>query len=265
MENNHLIFIDFILSRKAKLLSQSTLEFYHNTAGKFIEWCKDEPTSRKVIAYLVELKERDLRPHSIHAHARGIRAFLNFAAEEGYLPPIKFEMPKVSETLPEILKPEEVKRILRACLNPRDRLIILLLLDTGLRRGEFLRLRWDDIDLDTGKIIVRHSKSRRFRIVRVGLNTRRILLKHRRTSTGSELITLKASGLRQVFRRLSERSGIKCTPHTLRRTFATWSLANGTPELALQSLLGHADLSTTRRYVDLSMVEVVSVVDQLYR
>ncbi|MHA2092714.1 MAG: tyrosine-type recombinase/integrase, partial [Candidatus Kariarchaeaceae archaeon] len=130
-------FQDFILSRKAMLCSQATIEFYNYTAGKWIEWLgKKEPSSREVRRYLVELEERGLKPNSIHSHARAIKTFLRFAYAEGYLPLIQVDLPIVPEILPEILSTDDIRRVLRACRRTRDRVIVMMLLDTGMRRGE---------------------------------------------------------------------------------------------------------------------------------
>jgi integrase/recombinase XerD len=210
---------------------------------------------------LVELEERGLKPNSIHSHARAIKTFLRFAYAEGYLPLIQVDLPIVPEILPEILSTDDIRRVLRACRRTRDRVIVMMLLDTGMRRGELLNLKWSDIDLDNGSVIIRKTKSNKFRIVRMGIKTRRALLKILRSE--GQVIRLRPSGLRMVFRRLSDRSGVKVTPHMLRRTCATWHLASGTPEIALQSFLGHSDLSTTRRYVKLSEIGMKSVIDRL--
>jgi site-specific recombinase XerD len=87
-KTNHLIresYNDFILSRQAALLSPSTIEFYNYTAGEFVEYLisqgfsePEQITSGSVRAYLSEVNNRGVSDSTVHAHARGTRAFLRF-------------------------------------------------------------------------------------------------------------------------------------------------------------------------------------------
>jgi site-specific recombinase XerD len=93
----HLIreaFDNFILSRQAALLSPSTIEFYNYTATEFVEnlisqdlFEPEQITSVVVRAYLSEVNNRGVSASTVHAHARGTRAFLRFLIEEGYISP----------------------------------------------------------------------------------------------------------------------------------------------------------------------------------
>ena len=92
---NHLIresYDDFILSRQAALLSPSTIEFYNYTAGEFVDYLisqdifePEQIKSSTVRAYLSEVNNRGVSDSTVHAHARGTRAFLRFLKEEGYI------------------------------------------------------------------------------------------------------------------------------------------------------------------------------------
>jgi len=93
-----------------------------------------------------------------------------------------------------------------------------------------------------------------------GVNTRRALLKYHRVATHKAMgpifqtqtgTRLAASGVRSLFNRLGKRSGLKVSPHVLRRTFATLSLRAGMNVLHLQGLMGHASLEMTQRYVEM--------------
>ena len=94
-KQNHRIlesYQDFILSRKAALLSPRTIEFYERTVGELISFLSDreiyEPegiTSASVRGYFSSVSERGVASATVHAHARGTRAFLRFLKEEGYI------------------------------------------------------------------------------------------------------------------------------------------------------------------------------------
>jgi site-specific recombinase XerD len=259
---------DFILSRQAALLSPSTIEFYNYTAGEFVDFLIShdifEPErikSNTVRAYLSEVNSRGVSNSTVHAHARGTRAFLRFLKEEGYITaPINIKMPRVEQKKMRVLSPEELNRILKVCNKPRDKTLILFLVDSGMRRSEAVSLNWIDVDIPSGVVNIRKSKSKKARSAFIVVKTRRALLRYRRsishedndplfqTQTGTRLTP---SGFRQVIRRISEKSRIPFSAHDLRRTFATLSLKAGMNVLHLQSLLGHSSLEMTRRYVQM--------------
>ena len=94
-KSDHLIiesFQDFILSRKASLLSPKTIEFYEYTVGEFISFLSIQEVadtqlinSMHVRKYLSEVSDRGVSSATLHAHARGVRAYLSFLNEEGYM------------------------------------------------------------------------------------------------------------------------------------------------------------------------------------
>jgi site-specific recombinase XerD len=268
--NRHLLqneiedaYLDFMLSRQAMLCKESTLEFYKFTAGKFIEWV-DVPspkdlTSRHVRAYLAMLAKRDLSDTTIHCHARATRTLVRFLYAENYIEsPITFSMPVLSIKKLPVLSADEVRQVLEACRSSRDRAIVLVMVDSGLRRNEVCNLVWGDIEIGSGLIRVENGKGGNSRSVVVGIATRRALLVYRREVPHddnaplfqtSQRQRLTPMGLRSLFVRLSKRTGIHTTPHALRRTFATLSLKAGMNLLHLQGLLGHSSLEMTQRYV----------------
>ena len=265
---DHLIeeaYQDFILSRRASLLSEATIDFYEYTVGSFVENVGiSEPSqinSRLIREYLLQVRERGVSSSTVHGHARGIRAFVRFLYAEEYVEKqIQVAMPRVEVKPLRVLSEEELAKVLKACHRPRDKALILFMVDTGLRRSEVLFLDWLDVDIASGVVNVRRTKNKKPRSVFIGAKTRRALLKYRRTVSHGDKQPLfqsvsgrrfKSSGLRQVFRRISERSGVKFSAHDLRRTFATFSLRNGMNPLHLQSMLGHSSLEMTRRYIQL--------------
>ena len=270
-KENHLIqesYTDFLLSRKALLLSNKTIEFYIYTTGGFVNYLLMESvyepeaiTSSQIRGYLTEVSSRNVTSSTVHAHARGTRAFRRFLKEEGYMSAhINVKMPRVEQKKMRVLSPDELKKILKVCKKPRDKALILFLVDSGMRRSEARNLNWIDVDIPSGVVNIRRSKSKKARSVFIGVKTRRALLRYRRTITHEDNdplfqtqtgTRLKASGFRQVIRRISEKSCIPFSAHDLRRTFATLSLKAGMNVLHLQSLLGHSSLEMTRRYVQM--------------
>jgi site-specific recombinase XerD len=270
-KSDHLIldaYQDFILSRKASLLTPKTIRFYEYTVGGFLAFLRKqevtEPSQLRPIhvrKYLTEVSDRAVSSATVHAHARGTRAFLSFLNEEGYISThIDFKMPRVEQNKMRVLSAEELNLIMKSCRTIRDKTIILFMVDTGIRQLEACNLNWIDVDISSGIVNVQKTKNKKPRSVFIGIKTRRALLRYRRTISHEDNdpvfqtysgTRFKPSGFRQVIRRISEKSGIPFSTHDLRRTFATLSLRAGMNVLHLQSLLGHSSLEMTRRYVQL--------------
>jgi integrase/recombinase XerD len=212
-----------------------------------------------------------LAPASLAGRVRTLRAFGSWVTREFELPasPLAgLPVPRVPQVLVASLREDDLRALLRATetsAHPeRDRAIVLLLLDTGLRLAEAAGLRVGDVDLVEGRVTVM-GKGARQRMVPIGRRTRqalrRILAPRGQVEAGAPLFlatdggALTAHGFQQVFRRLArrERLSVRCSPHVLRHTFARSFLRNGGDVFSLQRILGHSprSLQVTRRYLDL--------------
>ncbi len=248
------------------MCTPATLEFYQNTTGKFARWLidrrvkkVDQVTLMLIQEYLNHVRDRGVKDSTVHAHARGARVWLLWAHQNGYHPEkLKVPMPKVAKRKQPVLSTGEVELLLRGCKSLRDKALILLMVDSGLRRAETVNVNWGDVDLETGLVEVKGGKGRKDRTVVIGQRTREVLTRYRSQvnhSSNEPLIQsvygsrLTSTGLRQILRRLSSCTGVKVTPHILRRTFATLSLRAGVNPVHLQELMGHATLEQTRKYV----------------
>lgn len=263
-----LCFDDFLLSRQAMMVSAGTLKFYRTTAGEFIRWLvhkgKLKPTDiepRDVRSYLNEFVEGGAKPNYVHNQARAVKTFLRFLHEENYIPgPVKFHMPPTSQEKLPYLTADEVRQVIKTCDTRRELALILLMVDTGLRRSELVALNWEDVDIKSGLVQVKRGKGGKARSVVVGAKARRALLAYRRTLDCRDQDPLiqtidggrfTINGLRSLLMRLSDRAGVHVSPHALRRTFATLSIRAGMSPLHLQGLLGHSTLEMTRRYTQM--------------
>lgn len=120
-------YTDFILSRQAMNCTPSTLAFYKYTAGAFLSWVESqgvtdpqEIAARHVRQYLARLISNGRKDTTLHANARAIRTIVKFWHNEGYIQPIKFDMPKLSKKRLTVLNAEQLRQIVQAC-NVRDK------------------------------------------------------------------------------------------------------------------------------------------------
>lgn len=261
----------YILDAKARRVTNSTLKVYSDRVAPFIKWCAgqgiidaDMVTAAHIRAYFIHLQERQLASATINGIGRALRAFFNFLVNDDLIaasPMKRVKIPKVDKKLPMVLSASEVARLLDACRNRRDEALVLFMVDTGVRSFELCGLNVGNVDISTGAVIVHMGKGRKDRNVYIGDRTKRTLARYlvERTSPSSEAPLfvsekgaerLTDSGLRQALERLGNTAGIKgVSPHTLRRTFAVWSLRSGMTVYHLQALMGHKDLTVLRHYL----------------
>ena len=223
----------------------------------------DDLTPTELRAWLVDLRTT-LAPISVAGYVRGLRAFGNWLAHDGLAEARALRTlarPRVPHKVMEPLADEDLRRLIAAS-DVRDRAIVLLLLDTGLRVSEAAGISLADLRPDgTIKVL---GKGARERVVPVGAATRRAIarvLEGRAPSAGdAPLFTgaaggrLTLTGIQQLLRRLRARAGVagRCNPHTFRHTFAHRYLMNGGDVFTLQRMLGHSSLEMVRRYVALT-------------
>jgi integrase len=175
-------------------------------------------------------------------------------------------MPRIGERRLPVLSIEEVKRIIGACETTRDKSIILLMVDTGLRRSEVCALNWENVNLQSGICMVIKGKGKKDRIVALGIVTRHSLITYRRKVNKSDNSPLfqtnngKRStplGLRSLLLRLSKQTGIHITAHSLRRTFVVLSLKGGMNIAHIQTLMGHSTLKMTMYYARMNVDDLL--------
>lgn len=183
------------------------------------------------------------------------------------------------------IKPKPHKAPKRHCLNaaqiealkgaaqtPLNRLLIYLLVSTGLRAAELCNVRIRDLHLEEGFLIVDRGKGGKRR--RVGLNQEvcNMLKEHLRTlpSQGPDAFAflnklrekLTRDGLLNRIRRIGKRVGVEVSPHALRRSFVTLNANKGRSLVMLQMACGHADIKTTRSYCQTTEDEVITAMQE---
>jgi integrase/recombinase XerC len=275
----------FLLSCKVEGKSYGTIECYSDKLKGFLwyatnyDW-PDDITAittnhlREFLAYLRETPHRfnskcpramkPINSTTIQKYYRALSALFNWSVSEGILETsslIKIKVPRAEKKVVKSLSSADVNQLILhfgdSFEGIRNRAIILVLVDCGLRLGELLNLKLFDINMEQ-QLIKADGKTGE-RVVRFGSTTGKALKKYLklRNSINSKNdslwltekgITLKDSSVETMFIKLSKRTGIRVHPHLLRHTFATMWLRNGGDSLMLQRLLGHTTLMMTNRY-----------------
>jgi integrase/recombinase XerC/integrase/recombinase XerD len=228
------------------------------------------------------IAKREARPATVNAYFRMLRAFSNFCLQEGVLgeTPLKnVKAPRVPTDQTQPLSPEQVQALADAARRTRtperDLAIVLTLVDTGLRVSELASLKVGDANRGTGELTVIGKGGKR-RTVYMGATARRTLWRYveadRRQAQPDEPLFVASGGTRQgagltsngigqVIEKAGKAagiSGVRCSPHTLRHTFAVNFLRGGGNLFELQQLMGHADLTVLRRYVALAECDLAA-------
>jgi len=199
-------------------------------------------------------------------------------------PAARIESMRLTQALPQVLSPREVERLLAApreadAIGARDRAMLELLYATGLRVSELVGLKLGDVQALVGCVRTL-GKGRKERVVPVGetalaeldtyLQGPRALLEKK---SGSPYLFLNRSGrglTRQGFWKIIKRRALQAgirkniTPHTLRHSFATHLLENGADLRAVQAMLGHADISTTQIYTQVTRERLRKLHEQFH-
>lgn len=204
-------------------------------------------------AYLASLQRAEMKASSIRTRATILSCFFNWCVQEGIIqanPMRRIRRPKrVCQPRP-IFNEGELLAILAAAKRSdkatRNKAMLYLLLDTGMRTSELMSLRRRDYDPARSMFSI-NGKGNKVRMVKMGARCRAALETHLE-STDGRLWDISIWGFRDMIHDLGERAGIKANPHKFRHTFANRFLDAGGTIDELQYLLGHSSISTTMIY-----------------
>jgi len=195
---------------------------------------------------------------------RGLFAYLEAEGVIAKSPALSVAPPTREQREPVALRPDEYARMLNlARHSARDSCILSLFLRLGLRVSELCALELEDVDQTAGTLLVRSGKGKKDRAIEIDRKTLATLKRWMQARPAVAHDRLFVSGRNLNYRPLSirgarwlvatylDQAGItkQASCHTLRHTCATQRYANGAPLVVLQRLLGHADLSTTQKYL----------------
>ncbi len=287
------------ICNRAEGKSPRTISWYSANLRRFRNYLKsrhlpdsidniDTKLLREYVLYLMKRNRFEGHPYTpvqaeplssatVHGHVRTIRAFFSWLAREGLTQDNAakdLKPPKVSRKVVSTLSDAEIRVILSTFStspsDARNQALFMILIDSGLRIGELINLKMEDIHTDEGYLKVM-GKGRKERIVPIGNNAQKVLQRYLFRSRpkpinpvinnvflsqSSKPLTLNSMKL--MFTRLAKRSGVcRLHAHLCRHTFATRFLINGGDVFSLQQILGHSTLEMVKHYVNLASSHVV--------
>lgn len=278
------------LSCQTEGKSPQTIEWYTTFLKRFCDFLEqnkfptdlsriDKSHIREFIHYLqTEAKTpytvKPLSQATVQGYVRTLKAFFSWATREEYIelnPMTRIPVPKGTTRVVNTFNSEQISKLAGECRRAngayRNLTMLLLLLDSGIRVSELVNIELNDVDLGEGCIKIRRAKGNKERIVPIGSLVQKSLwryINHYRPQPVTQRITrlflshnglpLTKSGIQQMLRRNGKRAsitGVRCSPHTFRHTFAKNYLLNGGDIFSLQKILGHSSLASVRVYLNL--------------
>ena len=303
--------VEFLDWTAARQFSVFTVKARRIELGYFIDWCEERSIQRpdEVTRAILER----YRQHVFHYRTKiagaplsfqtqgkrliSVRAFFQWMTRQHHLlynPASELELPRQQQRLPRhILSVAEIEQVLNACdtteptgLGLRDRAMLEALYSTGMRRGELVNLRTDDVDLDRGTVLIRQGKGNKDRVVPIGERACRwiekylydvrpeyiddedgatlFLAKHGEAMQGKQLSVIVKKTIEAANLERFQDTHPNAACHLLRHACATHMLENGADIRYIQALLGHADLSTTEVYTRVSILQLKAVHDRTH-
>ncbi len=276
----------YILNCKAEGKSPKTISGYEMALRNFIWYCcqEDFPEIQKLTAvhirhflwYLASephrwnstcpTAKRQVSSTTVNGYFRALRTFFNWLEREELVienPFKNLKPPKIDKKVIQALSVAEIDRLFKLCagknpLDVRNKAILSVFLDTGLRISELANLTLEDVNVDNGSLLVRQGKGNKQRVVRIGVKAQKALWKYitlyRKGNSNSLFLnrsgeTFDVAGIKILIKRLGGKAKVKVHPHKLRHTFAISFLRAGGDVFSLQYLLGHSTLQMTQRYL----------------
>jgi len=250
---------------------QSCLEVFFRQNNKPI----NEITKKDVRDFLDNLIEKGKAGGTIHVYLNALKFYFEECLGRKFRLDIKYC--KKPLRLPEVLTKEEIGGIINAIRNPKHKLMISLLYGAGLRVSELLNLKVGQINLDNKYGFIRHGKGNKDRIFilpdKIILDLKELILIEKLSNEDYLFLTNRrerysARTIAEIIKKACRSTGIKrkIHPHTMRHSFATHLIENGSSVSEVQSLLGHKSPETTMIYVHLAkpnMLKVKSPLDSL--
>jgi integrase/recombinase XerD len=255
---------------------------YHDFLDKYHQISKPKQIEKKHIEGFIRSLKKSLMAKSIARKLTVIKSFHHFLMLEKEVTDDvtkTIQQPKIEKKLPVVLSVDEVVSILEKVdktkpLGLRNMALLELIYGSGLRVSELLDIQMEDIHLNQGYVIVK-GKGSKERMVPISdmslIALRNYIVKGRENllkDKMSKYLFLNQNGLRlsrqgffKLLKKLANDANVNsdCSPHTLRHSFATHLLENGMDLRALQSLLGHEDISTTQIYTHISQKRIQEI------
>jgi integrase/recombinase XerD len=271
--NTRLEIIKLIEWMQHKRYSKITIDNYHNTLCGFLRFFAvknlNDITHEDLIRFNREyIIDRNLSSSFQNTLASALKLLLNISENKSFNPDT-IERPRREHRLPNVLSKEEVKLIINALKNNKHRLMLKIIYACGLRSGELISLKPNDIHRDREILHIKNAKGKKDRVVPIPISLIHEIDAYRNYQQGDIYLfcgqrsedPYSSRSLQLVFKEALNRAGITkpATLHWLRHSYATHLLERGTDIRYIQELLGHNSTKTTMIYTHVSKKSLLEI------
>jgi len=272
---------------RVKNLADETVNFYHTKLETFFKYLGDTDiplqliTENTIEEYILYLKSKgSISDNTINLLLRAVRSFLYYYMKKGVLPSYSVTMIRADCPIKEPYTNDELKKLLTkpnlktcAFVEYRNWVMVNFFIGTGCRVSTIINIRIQDIDLKERFVTFRHVKTRNQQMVPLSQNLVKVLdeyLEYRNDASCDYLFvneygeSLSRAAVERAIRNYNLSRGVeKISIHLFRHTFAKMYIVAGGDPFRLQKLLGHSDLTMTKRYVALYGTDLKAQYDKL--
>ena len=286
----------FKLSCQSEGKSPKTIEWYTGFLNRFLQFLEtcgypteiNKVDKTHIRTFIIYLQQEARTPHTgrtlsqftVQGYVRTLKAFFSWAVREEHIehnPMTRIPVPRAPIKLINTFSLKQITELVNLCHRSnssgyRNLATMLLFLDSGIRVSELVNINIDDLNLAEGCIKITQAKGNKERLVPIGSLVQKALWKYvncYRPQPITDKVTrlflsecgvpLAKSGIQQMLRRYGKEAGItgvRCSPHTFRHTFAKNYLLNGGDIFSLQRILGHSSLASVRVYLNLFATDI---------
>lgn len=258
-------------------LSHKTIRTYRYCVRKFFNQCRKEPNQIKkadIKSYLDLMIEKGACGNTINVNLNALKFFYGSVLNKRLMINIRYS--KTPKTLPIVLTKEEVAMLINSISNPKHKLMAKLMYSAGLRVSELVHLKPEHLEIEDGYGWVRHGKGNKDRMFIIAESIKEELASYiskECVSPDSYIFRgfnghLTTASVRSVIKNARKNTKLSkhAHPHTLRHSFSTHLIENGSNVAEVQSLLGHSSAETTMVYLHIAspkMIGTKSPIDSL--
>lgn len=261
--------IDLFISFNRKYKRPETIRSYNEHLKPFVNFIEtrnikytNEITTKILEQYIYILKSKGNKNITINKRINVIKYMLNYLVSIGLISEYQFNINKLEETQPEItaIHERDLINILEYISNKSDKikLIVLLLISTGIRRTELVNIKASNINFECKQIYLDYTKNKKTRYIYFDEETQ-VIIKNVMSLNKNKVylfenkqgIQMKANYITLTLHYIKHELDLKnLSPHKLRHTYGTMLLKNGANMEEVRRLLGHSDYKMTKRYLD---------------
>lgn len=289
---------EFLFELQIQNYSQRTMDTYRYNVGLFISYLRefevvdlDDVLPLHIKKFIKHQQALGSKASYINVLIKSLRAYFSYLQKEDYLEVDlmrKIKLLKEEVTIIETFTDNEIQAMLqvydfKTYLNARNKMIIALFVDTGIRMAELINLQYDWIGDTTIKIL---GKGKKWRYVSISLNLKKYMIRYERvrasyfkdkvlesnnyilSRSGRPLTSVQVENVvRECGKKAKVRDTIRCSPHTIRHYFTQANIRNGLDVYSTSRLLGHSNINITKRYLqglqDDTILELASTTSPL--